>query len=239
MGWTEWPVPASRWEQPHAAGRRANAASRDHFGRSDTDRLPPELESPIIVREDRGHGLTSLLVENVAQWAAIDWKLFKRPVAVEYIDTRSSHDGLYRKYRYVAAGEVGISRHLMANRQWEVRPRQRVRSDPLRAEEIAYVNAPDPNHDMLQSARRALGLDIVGFDYSYDHDGNIVIWEANAFPDLDYPRQGSVDHIAAAVLRSFAAVARLYCVRAGLPVPSQVTALLQHVATGLERNQAA
>lgn len=200
---------------------------------------PPELEFPLIVREDRGHGLASILVESPSQWAVIDWARFQRPVAVEFVNTQSPQDGLYRKYRYIAAGELGVARHLMANRQWEVRPAQRVLSDQMRAEEVAYVSAPDPNHEALQAARRALGLDIVGFDYSYDHSGRIVVWEANAFPDLGFPRKVSVDHIADAVRRSFAAVAHLYCVRAGLPVPQQVTSLLAPVATGLESDRAA
>lgn len=189
------------------------------------------LEFPFIIREDRGHGLPSVVVNDAAQLAAVDLSAFACPVAVEFIDTRSRRDGLFRKYRYLAAGDVGVSRHLMINRDWEVRPKHRVLNPDTRAEEAAYIKAHDPNHEILQAARLALGLDVVGFDYSYDRMGRVVVWEANAFPDLNYPRRGRADHLAVAVQRTFAAVARLYCVRAGLPVPDAVGSLVGPLET--------
>ena len=49
---------------------------------------------------------------------------------------------------------------------------------------MAYLRAEDPNHEILQRAQRALGFDVVAFDYSYDRDGRLVVWEPNPFANL-------------------------------------------------------
>lgn len=185
---------------------------------------------PFLIREDRGHGQPAIRVESEAELAAVDLGLFRSPIAVEFIDTRSPKDGLFRKCRYVAAGEIGGPRHLIVNNEWEVRPERRLRTPDLLREEVEYLQSPDPNHAPLQAARNALGLDVLGFDYSYDQHGRIVVWEANPFPNLNYSE--SAPHIGFAVRRSFAAVARLYCVRAGLPVPDSVAKMLDATVTG-------
>ena len=42
------------------------------------------------------------------------------------IAVRDPRDGLYRKYRFVAARDYGVPRHLIVSRHWEVHARQRV-----------------------------------------------------------------------------------------------------------------
>jgi hypothetical protein len=107
---------------------------------------------------------------------------YKAPIAVEFIDTRSE-DGLYRKYRYFAMGEEGVPGPLMVSNSWEVRDNDnRVINDAIIAEEIAYFSGEDPNHAMLQKARKALGFDFMAFDYSYDANGEMIVWEPNPFP---------------------------------------------------------
>lgn len=197
------------------------------------------LSCPILVREDRGHGQPALLLEKAADAESLDLRQFQAPIAAEFIDVRDPADGYYRKYRYVAAGELGICRHLLANDAWEVRPERRLTSAALRGEELAYVSQPDPNHALLQKARAALGLDVVGFDYSYDRQGRVVVWEANPFLNLNYPKNRAAAHIAAAVERSFAAIAHLYLQRAGLPIPQQLAALLNSFAAGFPERMAA
>lgn len=197
------------------------------------------LEFPLLIRDDRGHGQAAILVKTPDDLAAVDFSQFNSPIAVEFIDTRSEDDGLFRKYRYVAAGEIGVPRHLIANDSWEVRPQRRLMNAKLRDEELEYVNAPDPNHAVLQTARRALGLDVVGFDYSYDRQGRIVVWEANPFLNLNYPAQAKASHINLSVRRSFAVVAWLYCVRAGISVPDGIASMLDHAVSGFNRRAAA
>ncbi len=197
------------------------------------------LDFPLLIRENRGHGQAAILVEQPDRLAAVDLSQFKSPIAVEFIDTSSESDGLFRKYRYIAAGEIGVPRHLIANDSWEVRPHRRLTNAKLRDEEFEYVNAPDPNHEVLQAARRALGLDVVGFDYSYDREGCIVVWEANPFLNLNYPAQAKASHINLSVRRSFAVVAWLYCVRAEIRVPESIMSMLDQSVSGLGQRAAA
>jgi hypothetical protein len=186
---------------------------------------------PFLLREDRGHGQPALLIEGPEQLDSVDLPRFLSPIAVEYIDTRSREDGLFRKYRYVVAGEAGVPRHMIVNDQWEVRPEQRLTDQQLREEELEYINRPDPNHDVFDRARQALGLDVVGFDYSYDHAGRVVVWEANPFLNLNYPKSPAAAHLTEAVQRSFAVVARLYCQRAGIATPPVLDELLAQFVT--------
>jgi hypothetical protein len=184
-----------------------------------------ELGLPLLVREDRGHGQPALLVETRADVDRVRLDRFAHPVAAEFIDVRSS-DGLYRKYRYLAAGEQGVARHLMIGDHWEVRTENRVRSTAARAEERAFLETPDPNRDALERARRALEFDLAAFDYSYDRAGRLVVWEANPYPDLSYPEHPSQRWTFPFVERSFAAVVRLYLETAQLPVPAKLDDLL-------------
>jgi hypothetical protein len=186
------------------------------------ERFPP----PFFVREDRRHGGPVFTVLELDDLRRVPLGRFRHPVAIEFIDTRSPDDGLYRKYRYVAVGERGIARHLMLSKHWEVRGPHRIATDAAVAEELAHVNAPDPNHERLQHARRALGLDLVAFDYAYDPEGDLVVWEPNPFPDLSYPRNPARAYLIPGAERTFAAVAALYLERAGLPVPEALAAAL-------------
>jgi glutathione synthase/RimK-type ligase-like ATP-grasp enzyme len=206
---------------PHAVAIKNEEDFRRDFG---------GLSFPFLIREDRGHGQPAFLIEDPKQLDAVELARFRSPIATEYIDTRGNDDGLYRKYRYVMAGKVGVPRHLIVNGQWEVRPEHRLKGHRLREEELNYVNRPDPNHDVLDRARRALGLDVVGFDYSYDRDGRVVVWEANPFLNLNYPENRAGAHIAEAVKRSFAVVARLYCQRAGIMASSYIDEMLYGIA---------
>jgi hypothetical protein len=109
----------------------------------------------------------------------------------------------------------------------------------LLEEELAYVSARDPFHQPLQAARQALGLDIVGFDYSIDREGQIVVWEANPFLNLNFPPRGRADHLFASIHRTFAIVARLYSIRAGIPVPPAVEDLIDESISGWSARRAA
>jgi len=189
------------------------------------------LSFPLLIREDRCHAQLSVLVTSKGQLERVPWRRFSRPVAAEFIGTRSFVDGLYRKYRYIAVGETGISRHLMFDQAWEVRE-ERVLTDAARAEETLYINSKDPNHEAFQAARRALELDVAAFDYAYDRSGKLVVWEANPFPDINFPENPLSKHIFPAVERTFAALARLYLRRADLPVPKFLDGMLAGVPDG-------
>ena len=186
---------------------------------------------PCLIREERGHGRMSEFVADADQLARVDLSKFHLPIAVEFIDTRDPIDGLYRKYRYISAGEVGVPRHLITDQQWDVRPHRRVKQAEVLEQEAEYIRKPDPNHDRLQAARDALGMDLVGFDYSFTPDGELVIWEANPYLDMNAPKHVSNDQLGDAITRTFAAVAHLYLRSACIEIPNHVQTVLSEAAT--------
>jgi hypothetical protein len=155
----------------------------------------------------------------------VDLKRFLRPVAMEFIETRDPRDGFYRKYRYVAAGDTGVAVHLHVKDHWFVKGANQLYSEEIREEDAAYLLGPDPNHEVLQRARRALRLDFVAFDYSYDRARRLVVWEANPYPYFHFIG-GRRAYRTLAIERAFAAILELYHSRAGLPVPEEVQQLL-------------
>jgi hypothetical protein len=147
-------------------------------------RKPPAgLTFPFLLREDHEHSGEILRIDDAAALRRAPLARFARPLAMEYVDVRSP-DGRYRKYRYLLVGAAGVPRHLIVSDHWLVRARDRVRSPAVLREELAYLEAPDPNHDLLRRAQQALGHEVVAFDYSYDRDGRLVVWEPNPFANL-------------------------------------------------------
>ncbi len=179
-----------------------------------------EIGLPLLVREDWGHGGTLIVVRTGAELRRVSLARFRRPVAIEFVDV-AGEDGLYRKYRYIAAGDEGVSHHLQISEDWQTRGFNRLKADAARDEEIAYTNAPDRNHAAFQRARRALGLDLVAFDYSYDREGRTIVWEANAYPHLTFSRKSYL-HKNAPMHRTHYAIMQLYLQRAGLPIPGKI-----------------
>ncbi len=175
------------------------------------------LSTPFFIREDWVHGSKTFFVQNPEDLQNIPFEKFIAPIAVEFIDTKSE-DGLYRKYRYFAFGDEGIPGPLMLSQSWEVRDnKHRVLKI---AEEIDYFSGEDPNHQILQQARKALGFDSMAFDYSYDSQGNIVVWEPNPFPVI----WGSTDndlrmkYQLPAMDRLYTALLKFYLQRANISI---------------------
>jgi hypothetical protein len=197
------------------------------------------LRFPLIIREDRKHSAPTCLVKNTAQLREVPWSRFSCPVAAEFIDVRSPHDGFYRKYRYVAARDYGVPRHLIVSHHWEVHAAQREHNRFTKEEEIAYLEQPDVNHDTLQRVRRTLRLDLVAFDYSYAPDGQLVVWEANPYPNLSHPTRTGMEYTAQYVARSFAAIAAMYLTAGQLELPPYMVELLGTCAPAEARPEAA
>jgi hypothetical protein len=179
------------------------------------------LDPPLFVREDWGHGGEMLRADTRDEARRLPVERFRRPVAVELLDFPGRKDGLYRKYRYVAAGDIGVSHHLQMARDWIVRGSNRERTDVSRTEELDYIARQDPNHEMLQRARAALGLEFVAFDYGYDDAGRMVVWEANPYPFIQFSTKSLV-YRNAALHRTVAAMLRLYLQYGKLPIPERL-----------------
>ena len=182
------------------------------------------LGLPFLIRDDlaRRGRLPTMWIENRRQWHDMPWHNLSHPVAVEFINVRDANDGLYRKHRYIAVGEAGIAHTLQISQHWEVRGAMRILHRGTRREEIAYTEKCDPNHLLMQHARRTLGLDICGFDYSYTSAGELVVWKTNVMPELALPNQTNRAHLRGPVERTMAATLRLYLERAGFEVPDRI-----------------
>jgi len=142
------------------------------------------LPYPFFIREDCLHGGNEFMVNEEADLLKINWNDFIDPIAMEFINVQNSN-GLYRKYRTILLGETGIQKHLIVSKNWRVHFKDRIDPDAAQKEERAYLDLEtDPNHDVLNKARQALELDTVAFDYSYDQNGQLVVWEPNPFPLL-------------------------------------------------------
>jgi hypothetical protein len=178
------------------------------------------LEPPLLVRETAGHGGEIHLVKTRQDIARIPWQRYRAPLAVEFVDVRNSRDGLYRRYRYIVAGDVGVPQGVLFSRHWESRARLRVLPPGKEQEERAYTTSENPHHDLFVAARRELALDFVAFDYSYDRHGRIIVWEANLHPELSYPPNPERRRSRWMCERVYAAKLLLYLDRARYPVPA-------------------
>jgi len=183
------------------------------------------LALPLFVRENAGHGGPMLRVDTEDELRVLPLDQFRRPVAVELVDVRSPEDGLYRKFRYVVAGRVGVPHHMQVTQDWITRGNIRVHSATTRAQEEAYFNGPNPQHELFQRARAALGLDFVAFDYGFDRSGELIIWEANPYPFFHIPT-GRLSYLVPAMQRTLAAVIHLYLERARMAIPSHLEEFL-------------
>jgi hypothetical protein len=179
------------------------------------------LRLPLFIREDWGHDRRMFRVDTEEQLPQIPWQRFKRPVAVELVDVRSPSDGLYRKFRFVAAGDLGICHHLHVSRGWVTRGEDRVMNSQTRDEELQYISQPDANHEVFQRARQALGLELAAFDYGYTPDRKMIVWEANPFPHLLFATK-RLQYKNPAMHRTLLAVVHLYFTAAGLPAPPDI-----------------
>lgn len=183
------------------------------------------LALPLFVRENAGHGGLMLRADTERELRAIPLERFRRPIAVELVDVRSPEDGLFRKFRYVVAGRVGVPHHMQVTQDWITRGDIRFHNATTRSQEESYISRPDPHHELFQRARRSLELDFVAFDYGFDRRGELIIWEANPYPHFHIPK-GRLSYLAPAVHRTLAAVVHLYLERAGMAIPQRLQDVL-------------
>ena len=193
------------------------------------------LPGPILIREDWQHQAPAV---EIPAGAPIDPAVlvpFRRPIAVEFVDTRGP-DGLFRKYRCLVAGDHAISVHLIAARDWEVRGDNKVASPDLLAEEARFIAGPDRDQALFRQARAIMGFDLVAFDYSRFPDGRLVVWETNPHPFVRFgERAPELQYRDEAVHRIYGAMTGLYLERAGLDVPGAIEVLRHYGAPNTER----
>ena len=183
------------------------------------------LKPPLFVREDWGHGPPMLRADTEDEARALPIESLARPVAIEIVDVRDGQ-GRYRKFRYVAAGDAGVSHHLQVTAGWISRGEGRIDDDRAHKDEFDYLRGPDPHHARFQAARRFMKLDFVSFDYGCDAQGDAVVWEANPYPHIRFSKLNKYRN--RALHRTVAAMWKLYLVRAKLPVPEKLELALAY-----------
>lgn len=146
------------------------------------------FELPILIRCAGTHGGDDF--EKVDAPDAIEPFVNAHPDATfylsEFVDYRAA-DGNYRKYRMICINGEVLPYHLAIHDHWMV---HHFRTDManqawMREEEEAFLKNPHGvfNADHFEAFRKmaaAMELDYCGIDCSLDHNGNIVVFEANA-----------------------------------------------------------
>lgn len=109
-----------------------------------------------------------------------------------------SSDSLYRKYRALMIDGELVLRHLLFSDEWKnanfdghEKVVSRIPQIVAKEEESFLRTAPNPKLVEMSKALYAfLGLDFFGFDFAFDKEGNIIVFEANscmmAYYSLDY-----------------------------------------------------
>jgi hypothetical protein len=180
--------------------------------------LPEGFAFPVIAREDRYHGGPMHLCRDEQELAKVPWETLRQPVVVQYHDVQSP-DRRFRKWRYVVVGDGGAPRHLVISRRWVVKAQRRVQNGAVLGEELAYTDSrQDPHQEILVRGAKALGLDVVAFDYSLTREGELVVFEPNPFATLwaAFNQDARYDYQRPCVERLYATLAAFWLERAGL-----------------------
>ncbi len=152
------------------------------------------LTMPLLVRLAGCHGGDDCV--KAQDFESISIFVSKRPeldyYVSEYIDYQSN-DGFYRKYRLIYVNGELLPYHLAIHTDWLV---HYFRTDMannvwMREEEEAFLKNFDLVFDQAhQAALKALavatGLDYLGIDCSFDHNGDVLVFEANATMRVHY-----------------------------------------------------
>lgn len=147
---------------------------------------------PYFIRDDDRYGSEMRKLHDLHETRAARGLLheLRKPIAVEYIET--AVEDLYYKYRYAVVDGVGTPLHLQISSEWITSGNARSTTPAAMAAEQAFVTSKQRN-PVLDATAALLGLDFCAFDYAYDRDGQLVVWEANAAPTLHHIRRYMVN----------------------------------------------
>ena len=105
---------------------------------------------------------------------------------IEYVDY-ASHDGYFRKYRFIFVDDEILPYHLAIGRDWKLHRDSTDMGDHqwMQREEAAFLENPgavfDAGHTRaLRAIRARIGLDYFGIDCGLDREGRLIVFEVNA-----------------------------------------------------------
>jgi tetratricopeptide (TPR) repeat protein len=171
---------------PHAIRTtRAALSASDALARLDRD----GFAFPLLLRVAGTHGGDAF--EKITSDDGIATFLAEHSAAQEFYVTAyaeyRSHDGHFRKYRFVFTNDEILPYHLAIGNDWKVHhySTEMDRHAWMQEEELAFLENPGgvfslAHYEALAGIRAAVGLEFFGIDCSLDHDGNVLVFEVNA-----------------------------------------------------------
>lgn len=149
---------------------------------------------PLFVRYDAGHdsygesmqgpfGNFIALKRAFSNKWFVDREHFCGKVAIQWIDTKFS-DGLYRRYRAFSTRTDAVTGNLHISRDWYLHGDNAIRNQETENEQRQFMQGiySATEKEFFSKAIMALDLDFGAIDYSYDKNGEIIIWEVNPHP---------------------------------------------------------
>jgi tetratricopeptide (TPR) repeat protein len=171
-----------------------------HIEEIDRTELDRVQRFPVLVRPPGYH--TGEFFEMARDRNELDRVVASLPgdrlLAIELLDARG-HDGMYRKYRFLAIGGILYPVHLARSSLWKVHyfSADQVRTPDAVAEEAAFLTNPraaigERAMRAIEAAAARINLDYFGIDFALDALGNALLFEANAtmravVPSADEP----------------------------------------------------
>lgn len=150
---------------------------------------------PLFIRNNAGHDSDNLtmqgpfssysdILQNYKDKPLSNKKHLDGNVAIQWIDTKSSKDSLYRRYRAFATSIDAITGNLYISADWYIHGANNVSdlSAQHENESFIYKEYTKNEKDFFIGVNNVLGLKFSAIDYAYTRDGKIVIWEVNPHP---------------------------------------------------------
>jgi len=202
---------AAVWEQLSSSGVRVLNHPRDTLLRFDllstlhreglnrhrafrAAALPEDLSFPVFLREEHRHtgALGGLLrtrrdVVQALGLARVQGYRLEDLLVVEFYDT-GDQEGYFRKYAAFVIGSRIIARALSKGRSWMLKSRDSEYSEPMLAEELAFLQA-NPHESELRRIARVARVEYGRIDYSV-REGKVETWEINLNPTIGRGRGG-------------------------------------------------
>jgi hypothetical protein len=104
-------------------------------------------------------------------------------VAIQWIDTKFS-DGFYRRYRAFSTRTDSVTGNLHISKDWYLHGDNSIRDEGMEKEQQQFMQKIYSviEKKFFSKAIKVLDLDFGAIDYSYNKNGEIIIWEVNPHP---------------------------------------------------------
>lgn len=182
------------------------------------------LTFPLLLRPPGFHGGNYFVrVDNQEQFkSAFEDLPGDAQLVIEFLSPRSA-DNLFRKYRVMLINGLFYPIHMAVSTKWKVHYFSSDMDDnaEYRDEEAAFLNdfSSFLGTDALSALERigqTLALDYCGIDFGFDHNGNLLLYEANATMLISQPgNERQWDYKRKAIEKALTATKRMFVERIG------------------------